>query len=127
MFKIRDDHRAAFDRAARESYERRAVPLLREWAPEATRGLGDEAIAAELWSLEPEAAAHGLGSEYGLACFAFATLLLGEGWSSDPACLPARIVLNSPALGPAAKATALASFAETMAQSSGAARRGTEG
>jgi hypothetical protein len=113
MFQIGGDHMRAFESAARENFETRAVQHLRYALPDQTRPFSDEQLRQRVRECPFRAGRYGLVTERQVMAFVDATYLAGVFFDSDPRCTWAAPLLNSRGMAADSKAAWLLCLART--------------
>lgn len=114
MFHLRDSHRAAFQRTARESFEDGVRDDVREMCPDRVRDVTDRALFDRIRGGRNRARTYGLTTRRQVAVFVSASYLLGERYDTDPQYPWARNLLTAP-LGSDDKADCLLASARAAA------------
>jgi hypothetical protein len=84
MITIRDEQLNALTQARYEEFETRATEHLREFFPEQVVAMPVERFREFIRRCVDRARTFGLTSEQAVICFAHLSLLLGEGFDSEP-------------------------------------------
>lgn len=110
MFQLSAEHLAAFGRASLENFEDRLAGDLRLAWPKQTAALSDREMADLIHASIERAESFGFKTEFDLACFGEAAVLLGPRFDVDPRLDVVYSLLREEGVSPRKKAARLCRF-----------------
>ena len=110
MFQLRSEQMAAFGQASLETFEDRVAADLRRIWPDRTTGVSDPELARRIHEGVERAGQYGLTTEFELACFAEAAVVLGPRFDVDPRRVKVYRLLRNKEVPPRRKAVALCRY-----------------